>query len=70
VKRVVEGRPISYETIKQTALFPDQQGLAYELRPGDRITRPWDGKTFEIASVCRERTGIVCDIVAIATRLH
>ena len=61
---------VVFKRLKQTAGFERESLHGQVPRAGDRVTRTWDGVTFEIAAVYPQSSRILCDLVVIASQLQ
>ncbi len=63
-------RPLVFKRLKQTGSFNRDALHTHMPQKGDRITRSWDGATFEIVALYALSGRLLCDLVEINSHLQ
>lgn len=64
------GLPLAFDRMRPFAVFEGASLQDRIPRRGDRLTRTWNGVTYEIAAVSVSENRIVCDLVPLDPALH
>ena len=65
-----DGRALIFKRLKQTASFERATLHSQIPESGGRITRAWDGATFEIAATYIQSGRILCDLTEIKSQIQ
>lgn len=64
------GLPLAFERMRPSAIFENASLQDRVPRQADRLTRTWNGVTYEIAAVSISGNRILCDLVPLDPALH